>query len=335
MSFSNVRSIRRAAVIGAGLMGQGIAQLFGRAGIPVYVTDSRPDRLVEGLRQIRRDLKASVKGGLLEEDSADTAVSLIKPVRTIQEAAEDADFVTECITESLRLKQRVFEELEASAPANAIFATNTSSLSLSDIGRNVRRKSRLIVTHYFNPPHVVPIVEVVPSRHTNPVVTDTVCKLLSQLGKRPVLLKKAKQGFLINRVQCAIAREVLSLLEEGVVDPEEMDVALMGTIGFRLCASGPLKIMDFGGLDVWLEMMRNVVPDLSNRRSAPEILRRKVAAGGLGLKSGKGFYDWSPGRTTRGCAALLKKRDEAYFTLLKLFYRQGSAKDCGRGAITP
>ncbi len=315
-----MKTVQRTAVIGAGSMGHGIAQLFAQAGIAVRITDARQAGLVAGMGRIRRNLKALVKLEVLKKREADAAFSLIEPVATIRLAVEGADYVTECVTESMRLKQAVFEELDACTAPNAILASNTSSLSLADIGAQAKRKSRLIVTHYFNPPHIIPIVEVAPASFTDPSVIKTTCALLLRIGKRPVCLKKVLPGFLVNRIQCAIVREVLSILDQGVASAEEIDSAVRGTIGFRLAAVGPLAVMDFGGLDVWHEVLRNVLPSLSGCIEPPEILRQKVKNGDWGVKSGRGFYDWGHGTGASHSVTALRKRDEAYAHLLKLFY---------------
>lgn len=312
--------IRRAAVIGAGLMGHGLAQLFAQAGIPVRLTDNEPERLKAGVHQIEENLKTFVQHEILTAQKADEALARISPVGTVREAVKDADFVTECVTEDLALKQRIFEELDRTAPPEAILASNTSSLVLAEIGARVKRMSRLIVTHYFNPPHIVPIVEIVPSPFTDPVLTDKTCALMTRLGKTPLRLKKALPGFLVNRVQSALAREALSLLEQEVASVEEIDKAIRGVIGFRLAAVGPLEVMDFGGLDTWLAASHNLTAQISSRTGPPAILAEKVARGELGVKSGRGFYDWGGGITSPLCAAKIRRRDEAYLSLLKLFY---------------
>ncbi len=315
-----MKKIQRVAVIGAGSMGPGIAQLFAQAGFAVRITDARQDCLAAAFRQILENLKAFVKFGILAQNEAEASISRIEPAETIRRAVDGAGFVTECVTEQIHIKRMVFEELDAHASPNAILASNTSSLDLEKISAKVKRKSRLIVTHYFNPPHIIPIVEVVPTAHTNPAITKKTCLLLSKMGKLPVCLEKARPGFLVNRIQSAMMREALSLLEAGIASAGEIDTAVRGTIGFRLAAVGPLAIMDFGGLDVWDKVLRNVLPGLNNGAVPPDILRRKVKKGQLGVKSGRGFYPWGTGKGVSRSRVALRMRDEAYLKLLKLFY---------------
>lgn len=311
---------QRIAVIGAGSMGPGIAQLFAQAGFLVRITDARQDCLETGLRLIRENLKTFVKFDILLQSEAEAVMSRIEPAETIRHAVEGAGLVTECVTEQAHIKRLVFEELDAHAPSNAILASNTSSLDLEKISAKVKRKSRLIVTHYFNPPHIIPVVEVVPTAHTNPAITKKTCLLLSKMGKLPVCLKHAPPGFLVNRIQSAMMREALSLLEAGVASAEEIDCAVRGTIGFRLAAVGPFAIMDFGGLDVWEKVLRNVLPELNHKVVPPAILLRNVKEGNLGVKSERGFYSWGTGKSASRSRAALRIRDEAYLKLLKLFY---------------
>jgi 3-hydroxybutyryl-CoA dehydrogenase len=319
-----MNEIRCAAVIGAGLMGHGIAQLFAQAQIPVYLTDSQPESLEAGLRHVATNLKKLVSHGFLKEHEADEIHSRVMPVSTIQEAVKDADFVTECVTEDLALKQNLFEELEELSPPWAILASNTSSLILSEIGARVKQKSRMIVTHYFNPPHIIPTVEIVPSDFTDPAVTETTRGLITRMGKFPICLKKALPGFLVNRVQAAIVREVLSILEDDFTTAEEMDQALRGSIGFRMAAVGPLEVMDFGGLDTWLELTSNLLPTLNNRTDPPAILVEKVTRGDLGVKSGRGFYDWGGGYTSSTFAERARTRDDTFLDMLRTLYAKSS-----------
>jgi 3-hydroxybutyryl-CoA dehydrogenase len=312
--------IRRAAVIGAGIMGHGIAQLFAQAKIRVCLTDNQPDRLTEARRRISDNLNLFVEHDVLSQKSADEAQALIGVSDSLYDAIESADFVTECVTEDLRLKQSIFEEVGRTAPAHAILATNTSSLPVAEIGIRVKDPSRLLVTHYFNPPHIVPIVEVAPGASTDPAVVETTLALMRRLGKLPVCLKKSLPGFVVNRIQAALAREVLSLLDQEVATPEEIDLAVRGVIGFRLASLGPLEVMDFGGLDTWLEVARNLFPEINCQTDVPSLLLEKVEKGELGMKSGQGFYQWKESRDPASPAGKIRQRDKVFLRLLHLLY---------------
>jgi len=312
--------IHRAAVIGAGIMGHGIAQLFAQAKVPVCLMDNQPDRLTEARQRIAGNLNLFVEQGVLSQDAADEARELIAVSGSLQDAIKGADFVTECVAEDLRLKQSIFEELDRTAPTHAILATNTSSLPVDDIGIRVKDKSRLLVTHYFNPPHIVPIVEVVPGPWTDPAAVKMTLALMRRLGKLPVCLKKSLPGFVVNRVQAAMAREVLSLLDQEVATAEEIDLAVRGVIGFRLASLGPLEVMDFGGLDTWLEVTRNLFPEISGQTDVPSLLLEKVEKGEFGIKSGRGFYEWKEGHGPASLAGKIRQRNKTFLQMLQLLY---------------
>jgi 3-hydroxybutyryl-CoA dehydrogenase len=267
-----------------------------------------------------------VEREVLSQHAADEARELIAVSDSLRDAVKSADFVTECVAEDLRLKQSIFEEIDRTAPARAILATNTSSLPVDEIGIRVKDKSRLLVTHYFNPPHLVPIVEVVPGLWADPAVIKTTLTLMRQLGKLPVCLKKSLPGFVVNRVQAALAREVLSLVDQEVATPEEIDLAVRGVIGFRLASLGPLEVMDHGGLDTWLEVSRNLFPEISGQTDASSLLLEKVGKGELGTKSGRGFYKWKEGHGPASLAGKIRQRDMMFLQMLQLLHSKQSSE---------
>jgi 3-hydroxyacyl-CoA dehydrogenase len=315
--------IRTAAVVGAGTMGHGIAQVFAQAGHAVSLVDSRPEALREASERIRGNLELLLDQGIISPEKADRTLRLIRPINSLPECVKNADFITECVTEDLDLKRQIFERLDCLAPSDAIIASNTSSLSLADISQNVKHRSRVIITHYFNPPHLMPTVEVLASDFTGAATTERTCETLREVGKQPILLKKGLPGFLVNRVQAAIVRELLHLLQEGVGTVEEIDNAIKGTIGLRLAVMGPFKVMDFGGLDVWTEVARNLFPHLDDSRGVPAALSEKHAAGHWGLKSGRGFYDWTSQDGGSAGPKETYKRDRSLILLLKFLGTEG------------
>jgi 3-hydroxybutyryl-CoA dehydrogenase len=294
--------------------------LFGQVGVPVNLYDNRPGALADALNRISGNLNNLVCHGLVDRTRADEALELIFPVDTLEKAIRGVDFVTECVKEDLEVKQNLFEEMDALSPQHAVLASNTSSLQLSQIGKKVDRKSRLIITHYFNPPHIIPTVEIVCDHFTDPSIVKSTHALIARLGKVPVRLNKVVPGFLVNRIQAAMMREVLALLDQDVASPSDIDLAIRGSIGFRLAAIGPLETMDYGGLDVWKEILRNLCPELHDASPALATLSKKVENGELGVKSGRGFFDWSA-QDGSGPSFAASKRDESLLKLLALFYR--------------
>lgn len=284
--------IKNVAVVGAGTMGGGIAQVFALGGYNVRITDSDSIALNLALVRIQQSLNAMTEASFISRADAQQASEQIVAVPDLHAAVREVEIVTECIPEKLELKQEMFAKLENLAPSDAVLASNTSSLSLSEIGKLLREKSRLIITHYFNPAHILRTVEVVVCPATSASVINRVCRLLTSVGKMPIVLRKEIRGFIVNRIQAAMVREALFLLDQGVTTPEELDRAIQGSIGPRLALLGPFRVMDWGGLDVWAEVMRNLFPQLSDHHGIPPAMEEKLSCKHLGVKTGHGFYDW-------------------------------------------
>jgi len=278
--------IRTIAVIGAGLMGRGIAGGFAIAGFRVHLTDSSPTALQAAHAAIAVDIADATNSSAIR-DLVSCSVSLIDSVAT-------ADFVVEAVTEDLALKQRVFAELDQHAPAHAILASNTSSFMPSQLASSTKRPAQVLVTHYFNPPLVVRLVEIVQGPETSPETVETVRSLYAQIGKIPVVLEKERLGFIGNRLQMALFREALALVDEGVASVEDVDLVIHTSIGPRWSVAGVFEVLDLAGLDTVLAVATQLYPDLSNATVPPDSLKQRVARGDLGIKSGKGFYDWPP-----------------------------------------
>jgi len=274
-------------------MGAGIAQVFAVGGCQVRITDNDADTLKALNRKIQQSLEAMSQASFISATEAKEACNRIIPMPELPGTLHDVQLVTECIVEKLPAKQEMFAQLERFAPVHAVLASNTSSLSLSEIGRHVKDKSRLIITHYFNPAQILPTVEVVASPATSAVVVDRVCRLLVSVGKVPIVLHQEIAGFIVNRIQAAMVREALFLLEQGITTADELDRAVRGSMGARLAVLGPFQVMDWGGLDIWAEVICNLFPKLSAQREVPSIVDEKVSQGHLGAKSGRGFYEWS------------------------------------------
>jgi 3-hydroxybutyryl-CoA dehydrogenase len=274
-------------------MGSGIAQVFALGGYEVHITDNDRDTLKALNGKIQQSLEAMSQASFISVTEAKQASNRIIVVPELPTAVQDVQLVTECIVEKLASKQEMFAQLERFAPPYSVLASNTSSLSLSDIALHLEDKSRLIITHYFNPAHILPTVEVVACPATSSAVADRVCRLLVSVGKVPIVLRKEIPGFIVNRIQAAMVREALFLLEQGITTAEELDLAVRGSMGARLSVLGPCQVMDWGGLDIWAEVIRNLFPHLSDQREVPSIVDEKLCQGHLGFKSGRGFYEWS------------------------------------------
>lgn len=293
------------AVVGAGLMGTSIALDWARAGFDVAVYDSDPDQVSSLTRRAREIGQALVEGAVISANELNLAVAHLTASADLGETVGEADYVAEAIVEDLKVKQSLYAELDAIAQPTAVLASNTSSLMPSALAEPTKRPERVLVVHYFNPGHLIPVVEVVLGPKTAPETVEIATRLLRAAGKTPAVLRKEVPGFIANRLQSALLREALALVEDGVCSMEDLDAVVSMGFGRRLAAFGPFTITDLAGLDVWQAITSYLYPLISDAREPQALLANSAARGDLGLKSGKGFYDWSPDRA----AAALAKRD--------------------------
>ena len=299
------------AVIGAGTMGHGIAQVFALAGFQISLTDSDAEVLGNAIPRIQANLETCRERGFVSEDEAEVVPARITLVSNLPGAASQADFAVEAVFEDLDVKHEVFHQLEAYCPAHAIITSNTSSFRVADMAVAFSHPERFLITHFWNPPHIIPLVEVVPGDHTSAEVVKTTITLLETAGKYPALLRRDVPGFVGNRLQHALRREAISIVEQGIASPEDVDLIARLSFGLRLPIVGLLETIDLGGLDLTLAIHSYLLPELNRSTEPHQLIRDKVGRGELGAKAGKGFYDWSPGRA----AAFIQRRDE---TLLEM-----------------
>jgi 3-hydroxybutyryl-CoA dehydrogenase len=281
----------RAAVVGAGLMGRRIAGVLASAGLDVVITDTNAV-ILDAAAAEAGEVTGAGRGSVIAVDDLATAV-------------QDTDLVVEAIIENLAIKQELFQRLAALA-ANAVLATNTSVLPIGAVIERVEDGSRVIGTHWWNPPDLIPIVEVVPSTRTAPDTVDRVVALLTDAGKLPVRVGRDVPGFIGNRLQHALWREAIALVAEGVCDAETVDLVVRNTIGLRLATLGPLENADYIGLDLTLAIHEAVLPSLNSEPHPSPLLRDLVADGQLGARSGHGFLDWPQGAREQTAARLAK-----------------------------
>lgn len=293
------------AVIGAGLMGTSIGLDWARAGFSVSIYDSDPDRVESVTRRAREIGQALVEGEVISANELNLAVARITATADLGDAVGQADYVAEAISEDLAIKQALYAELDAITRPDAILASNTSSLMPSALAAPTRRPERVLVAHYFNPGHLIPVVEVVRGPQTSDQTVETTTRLLREAGKTPAILNKEVPGFVANRLQSALLREALALVEDGVCSMEDLDAVVSLGFGRRLAAFGPFTISDMAGLDVWYAIATNLYPLISAEQQPHAMLADRAARGDLGVKSGRGFYEWSPAEAV----AALAKRD--------------------------
>ena len=276
----------RIAVVGAGLMGHGIAQVFALAGHDVTIYDSFEQMLATAKDRIRANLKD------LGDD--ENAAERVTPVADLGKAVRDADYVVEAVLEDLPLKQKLFGEIEKHVRPDTILASNTSVIPITDIMQGLKRRERALGTHWWNPPFLVPLVEVIETQWTSPEAVAFTMKLHTDAGKTPAHVKKDVPGFIGNRLQHALWREAVSLVENGVCDAETVDSVIKAAFGRRLAVLGPLENADMVGTDLTLAIHKTVLPDIDSRRGPSPYLEKLVRDGKLGFKSGEGFRTWTP-----------------------------------------
>lgn len=298
-------NIRRVAVIGAGQMGPGIAQACAQAGYNVSVIARSTASLEKARAKVQANLNAMLPYGLIEEDEIAPLLGRVTYRNDGLAGAADADLIIEGVTEDLPLKQQLFAGLESVCRPDTIILSTTSGLRCTDIAAKMQTPERAIVGHYWNPPHLLPLVEVAPGDKTAQWVTDAVIAFLKSTGHTPVLCRKEALGFVANRLQHALWREALAIVEQGIATPDEVDNALKTSFGARTPALGIFEHMDLVGLDLTHYMHTYLLADLDTQQGPNAVLIERVQRGDLGAKTGRGFYDWS----TKSAGDVLRARD--------------------------
>ena len=282
-------SLKRIAVIGAGTMGHGIAQVAAMAGYETRLTDANTDALTGAWDRIQSNLAGAVSRSKLTQAQADAAVANLMPAADLEVAVRDADLVIEAIVEDVKVKQTLFHRLDALVATDAILATNTSSLSIARIAAATKHPSRVVGMHFFNPVHIMKLVEVVTHERCDIAVVAAARVAAERMGKTTILVRDTP-GFASSRLGVALGLEAMRMLEEGVASAADIDTAMELGYGHPM---GPLRLTDLVGLDVRLKIAEYLHRELRDGKfEPPRILREKVARGELGKKTGRGFYEW-------------------------------------------
>ncbi len=312
--------IKQISVLGAGVMGHGIAQAFIMGGYPVKLYDIQDAALATAQAHIEESLELFREAELISDEDIHGALQRLTTTDDLASASKGVDFIVEAAPEILDLKQKLFKQVEALCGKKTIIATNTSSLTLKEISAYVEDKGRLVITHWFSPPQIVPTVEVVKGEETSEATVETACALMEKIKKMPVRINHEIPGFLVNRIQVAMGREVFDLYAKGIASAQDIDKAIVGSIGFRLASIGPLRGADFNGLDIWLRAAKNLLPEIQSSIELPQALRRLEAEGHLGIKSGRGFYEYATSFAERKLDEAVKSRDLQFLARLKEQY---------------
>ena len=284
--------IKNICVIGAGTMGHAIANVFAMKGYKVNIYEPFEKVRKSVLTQIKSELTFMVDEDYLPQEKIDETLKNITVYDDLQKAVENADYIIEAISEDIELKQEMFKKLDEYCKPEAIFASNTSSIPLHEMVKHLpfERKERTLVCHWYNPGHLIPLVELSCFGDTREEVFETVYELYENIGKKPVKIKKDVPGLIANRMLHALAREIFSLIEMQVASAEDIDKALKFGPGFRNATTGMLEVVDMGGMDIWCTVEDNLFKELSDAKKALPLLREKVQEGKLGFKTGEGFF---------------------------------------------
>jgi 3-hydroxybutyryl-CoA dehydrogenase len=287
--------IKKISVIGAGTMGHSIASAFALYGYSVNLFDTYDEQLKKVKGIMKTELLELVEGNLFSESEIEKALEKVTLFNDLEAATKDSDYVIEAIPEKIELKRSLFASLDKFTPKHAILASNTSSLNLEDMMADVsdERKTRMIVNHWYNPGLLMPLVELSYFGNMPEDIFKEVEFLYKSIKKQTCKVLKSVPGLVANRIQQGVAREVFSLIQQGIADPAEIDKALKFGPAFRYATTGQLEVADLGGLDIWCTVGDNLLKEMDNSTCSNDILREKVEQGKLGIKSGAGFYEYS------------------------------------------
>jgi 3-hydroxybutyryl-CoA dehydrogenase len=310
--FMKAEDIRTISVIGAGFMGCGIAQVFASKNYNVHLynrphpEDVKDEFLSKRVENIRSTLSTMARKGVGLESEIEATISRIKTTTSMDEATSDAQLVIENVSENLELKQKVFQDLDRFCPPETILATNTSVMSPTEIAAKARHRERILGAHFWNPPYLIPLVEVVRGRETSEEAMEITYQVMKNAGKHPIKVMKDVPGFVANRLQHALWREAISIVENGIADAATVDEAIKNSFAIRLPVLGPLENADMVGLDMTLAIHDYVLKYLESSPSPSPLLREKVEKGELGFKTGQGFQTWSAEEADRSRRKLLE-----------------------------
>ena len=282
--------VRKIAVLGAGLMGHGICQVAAQAEFEVNLRDVKQEFLDKGMNMIRRSLDKFQSKGILTAEQVQRTLGRIHPIIDLKEAVADVDLVIEAIPEIVALKKQTFQEVDAYAPVHTIIASNTSSISITELGSATNRPEKVCGMHFFNPPQLMKLVEIIKGAKTSNETIQIITETAQKMGKETVLVKKDIPGFIVNRILIPALNEAVALYWEGVADRDDIDKAIKLGLNWPM---GPLMLLDYIGADTVLSITEVLSKEIDTKFQANPGLKQMVRAKLLGRKTGKGFYDWT------------------------------------------
>lgn len=286
-------NIKNVAIFGSGLMGSGIAQVFATNGIRVRISSRNPTNS-DAHKIIESNLITMADNGAFDRAKIQEVLDNIEISADKEYVVKDADLVIENIPEDMELKQNLFKELDEICSPDTILASNTSVMSITEIGSKCKNRERIVGTHFWNPPFLIPLVEIVKTEFTSDEVVDRVYEIMKSVGKKPVKVNKDVPGFLANRLQHALWREAISIVEKGIADAKTVDEAIKYSFGLRIPQLSPMENADMVGTDLTLSIHSYILKHIENSTEPSPLLKEKVENGELGFKTGKGFQEWTP-----------------------------------------
>jgi 3-hydroxybutyryl-CoA dehydrogenase len=310
--------LSRVAVLGAGTMGPGIAAAFVAAGYRTSLWARREESVQAGAETAERMRSSLIDHGLAVPNDL-----VVKHTTDLRDALEDVNIVVEAISEDLQAKRELFAAAEGLVSPNVVLASTTSGIDVDLIADHASHPERFVIMHFWNPAHLIPLVEVLAESSAPPKLVDACCEFLRRIGKHPVKLREYVPGFLGVRLQQAVVREAIALLEAGIASSEDIDAATRMSFGARFPVLGPLETSDLGGLDVIAAIHEYLLSDLDCSKAPQSPLLNAIAAGNLGVKTGRGFYDW----TTRNAEQLLARRDEELLNRVRILRENGELRE--------
>lgn len=308
----NLKDIKKIGVAGGGTMGSGIAQIFAQDGYEVVITDIAEKFLDNTKRIILLNQKTLINEGLLTEEKAKESLKNIS-YSTDKNVFNDVDLIVEAIIEKMDIKQDYWKEVEGIAKEDCIFATNTSGLSINGISSKLNNKKRFIGMHWWNPPHIIPLIELIKADETAEETVQLLKELVDKIGKESVVVLKDVNGFIGNRIQFAVYREALKIVQDGIATVEDVDKAMKFGPGFRYPVLGPFETADLGGLDTFYYISSYLFNELSDEKQPTKLQQEFMDNNNLGVKTGKGWYDYSDGKGEQA----MEKRDKNFYKMLK------------------
>ena len=286
--------IKNVGVIGGGLMGHGIAIQFARYGYTVNLNDTSEEKLKESLDNILSTFKIMSKSGIIKNDEINKIISNINTDISLKKTCENSDFIIEAVFEDLKIKEEIFSQLDKYCKKEIILCSNTSSFKASQISKKCSNfQDRIIVANWWNPPHILPLIEVVDSPSVSDYTANLTMELFKNINKKPVLLSKESLGFIGNRMQFALLREAIAIVSNGIATPQEVDEVVKYSFGRRLALAGPFEVFDAAGWDTITAIANELFPDLDSTNNEPKLLTEKLSKNNLGMKTDKGFYEWN------------------------------------------